>query len=125
MDIKDVARKGGKATGFVLTILLVFIYYFLSLGGVSLGRLNKIPPSAGVWLGNFVFLAAGLLLVWRANLRPLELDFHGAWRRVRHLFRFGPSPGETTMGSFAADASTAAAFRKSSMTTYCATSWFI
>src|SRR5437764_11617174 len=65
------ARKGGKATGFVLTIALVFIYYFLSLGGVSLGRLDKIPPSAGVWLGNFVFLAAGWLLVWRAYLRPL------------------------------------------------------
>ena len=94
------ARKGGKATGFVLTIALVFIYYFLSLGGVSLGRLDKIPPSAGVWLGNFVFLAAGLWLVWRANLRPLELDFHGGWKKVRHLFRYGPSPGETTMRLF-------------------------
>src|SRR5205823_7027689 len=62
------ARKGGKSTGFVLTIVLVFAYYFLSLGGVSLGRLDKIPPAAGVWLGNIIFLTAGLALLWRANL---------------------------------------------------------
>ncbi len=37
------ARKGGKSTGFVLTILLVFVYYFFSLTGVSMARQGKVP----------------------------------------------------------------------------------
>ena len=38
------ARKGGKSTGFVLTIALVFIYYVFSLLGVSLARQGKVSP---------------------------------------------------------------------------------
>ena len=38
------ARKGGKSTGFVLTILLVFVYYFFSLTGVSMARQGKVTP---------------------------------------------------------------------------------
>ncbi len=32
------SKKGGKSMGFVLTIVLVFFYYFISLTGISLGR---------------------------------------------------------------------------------------
>ena len=38
------SKKGGKSMGFVLTIVLVFLYYFASLTGISLGRGGKIPP---------------------------------------------------------------------------------
>ena len=42
------SRRGGKSTGFVVTIALVFIYYSLSLTGVSLAREGKL---AGVCWG--------------------------------------------------------------------------
>ena len=42
------SKKGGKSMGFVLTIVLVFVYYFISLTGISLGRGGKIPPGAGI-----------------------------------------------------------------------------
>ncbi len=32
------SRRGGKSSGFVFTILLVFLYYFLSSTGIALGR---------------------------------------------------------------------------------------
>src|SRR3984885_10577286 len=57
------SRRGGKSAGFVLTIALVFIYYFLSLIGVSLARAGKLPVFAGVWAANILFAFFGLLLL--------------------------------------------------------------
>jgi LPS export ABC transporter permease LptF/LPS export ABC transporter permease LptG len=78
------ARKGGKSTGFVLTIALVFVYYFLSLMGVSLARQGKISPWLGVWGGNLVFFLCGILLLWRADRLPAEAgSLSGAWRLIQ------------------------------------------
>ena len=49
------SRRGGKSAGFVVTIALVFIYYFLSLIGNSLAREGKVPVFAGVWAANILF----------------------------------------------------------------------
>ena len=49
------SRRGGKSTGFVVTIALVFIYYFISYTGVELAREGKVPVFAGVWAVNFLF----------------------------------------------------------------------
>ena len=57
------SRRGGKSAGFVLTIALVFIYYFLSLTGVSLAREGKLPVFVGVWAANMLFAFFGLLLL--------------------------------------------------------------
>ena len=57
------SRRGGKSTGFVVTIALVFIYYSLSLTGVSLAREGKLPVFAGVWAANILFALAGLVLL--------------------------------------------------------------
>jgi LPS export ABC transporter permease LptF/LPS export ABC transporter permease LptG len=69
------AKKGGKSTGFVLTILLVFAYYSASLIGISLARQGKLPPLPGVWLGNVVFFLMGAFLLWRAERRPFDLSW--------------------------------------------------
>ncbi len=57
------SRRGGKSAGFVLTIALVFIYYFVSSTGVALARQGKVPVSAGVWTANILFGLCGLLLL--------------------------------------------------------------
>ena len=67
------SKKGGKSTGFVLTILLVFAYYSVSLVGVSLARQGKVSPAVGVWLANVVFLMGGAFLLWRVERRPFEI----------------------------------------------------
>jgi lipopolysaccharide export system permease protein len=67
------AKKGGKGAGFVLTIALVFIYYFLSIIGVSLARGGKISPVLGVWMANIIFALIGGLLLWRTDKLPIEL----------------------------------------------------
>ncbi|MGI9103037.1 MAG: LPS export ABC transporter permease LptF [Terriglobales bacterium] len=82
------SKKGGKSTGFVLTIVLVFLYYFLSLSGMSLARQGKLPAGFGLWLGNLVFFAGGLFLLWRSERMPLDIVSLRAWwgelvRRVK------------------------------------------
>ena len=57
------ARKGGRSAGFVLTIVLVFVYYFFSLVGVSLARQGKVSPWFGVWAGNIFFFLCGSISV--------------------------------------------------------------
>ncbi len=57
------SRRGGKSAGFVLTVALVFIYYFLSSTGVALARQGKVPVFAGVWTANILFGLCGLLLL--------------------------------------------------------------
>ena len=68
------AKKGGKSTGFILTILLVFLYYFVSLTGVALARQGRVPPAAGVWMANAVFFLAGAWLLWRADRMPMDVS---------------------------------------------------
>jgi LPS export ABC transporter permease LptF/LPS export ABC transporter permease LptG len=83
------SKKSGKSGGFVLTILLVFVYYTVSLVGVSLARQGRVSSWFGAWLADFVFLALGLFLLFRAEKRPFELtSFRAFWKRDSR----GPQP---------------------------------
>jgi LPS export ABC transporter permease LptF/LPS export ABC transporter permease LptG len=76
------SKKSGKSGGFVLTILLVFVYYVISLVGVSLARQGRVSPWFGAWLADFVFLALAIFLLARAEKRPFELaTFRAFWKR--------------------------------------------
>jgi len=57
------SKRGGKGAGFVLTIVLVFVYYFLSSTGTALARQNKVPVAVGIWLANVLFAACGIVLL--------------------------------------------------------------
>jgi lipopolysaccharide export system permease protein len=79
------SKKGGKSTGFVLTIVLVFAYYSASLVGVSLARQGKVSPSMGVWLADILFFLGGAFLLWQAERRPFEISTaRGLWSRLKH-----------------------------------------
>src|SRR6202165_75937 len=73
------SKKGGKSSGFVLTILLVFLYYSISLIGVSFARQGRISPAAGVWLADLAFLAGGVFLLWQSERRPIDLLALRTW----------------------------------------------
>jgi LPS export ABC transporter permease LptF/LPS export ABC transporter permease LptG len=67
------SKKSGKSGGFVLTILLVFSYYVVSLVGVSFARQGRVSPWLGAWFADLIFLALGLFLIFRAEKRPFEI----------------------------------------------------
>ena len=87
------SKKSGKSGGFVLTILLVFVYYSISLVGVSLARQGRVSPWFGAWLADFVFLALALFLLYRAEKRPIELAAFRFSKSSRTLSQAGtPRP---------------------------------
>src|SRR5438874_702064 len=82
------SKKGGKSTGFILTILLVFIYYFVSLAGVALARQGKVPAGLGVWSANILFALTGLWLLRRVDRSTLDLiSARAVWISIKERFR--------------------------------------
>ncbi|MFZ0632361.1 MAG: LptF/LptG family permease [Acidobacteriaceae bacterium] len=80
------SRRGGKSAGFVLTIALVFIYYFLSSTGTALARQNKIPVFLGVWEANLIFSVCGIVLLRQMATGGAALSLLssvGNWFRLR------------------------------------------
>jgi LPS export ABC transporter permease LptF/LPS export ABC transporter permease LptG len=94
------SKKGGKSSGFVLAIGLVFLYYSASLIGLSLARQGRISPGLGVWLADILFLFGGAFLLWRVERRPLEAS---QWLSLKNPFRRAESvpggPGTAQRGA--------------------------
>ena len=92
------SRRGGKSTGFVLTILLVFVYYFLSTIGVALATQGKLSPLLGVWGANFLFAIAGTLLLQQMSHGGVALSLISslASTLTRAFARLRNAPGEST-----------------------------
>lgn len=78
-------RKGGKALGLMLTILLVFIYYIIMAFGLSFAKQGRIPPVIGLWLANVIFAAAGVLML--AQLRKVRMPLQFLQDKVEDLVR--------------------------------------
>jgi LPS export ABC transporter permease LptF len=68
------SKRGGQSTGFVLTILLVLLYYVLSLVGIALASQGKLSPFAGVWGANMLFTLAGVLLLQQISYGGVTLS---------------------------------------------------
>ena len=78
------SRRGGKSTGFVVTLLLVFLYYFLSSLGVALAKTGKLNPFLGVWGANLLFAVAGASLLYQLSRGGIALSIFaiaGDWLR--------------------------------------------
>ena len=95
------SKKGGKSTGFVLAILLVFAYYSASLVGISLARQGKLPPGLGVWLADIVFFLGGAFLLWRVEHKPFEIS---SLRVLWHPVKAGLTEGRILRSGRAQDA---------------------
>ncbi len=73
------SRRGGKSSAWVATILLVCLYYSLSLVGTALARQDKLPTFIAVWSANLLFAAAGIFLLWQMASGGRVLNAIGAW----------------------------------------------
>lgn len=60
-------RRGGKSSGFSLSILIILIYYVLINNGEDLARDGRLPAWLAMWLPNIALIAVGIFLVRRAN----------------------------------------------------------
>ena len=86
------SKRGGKSTGFVLTLLLVFAYYLLSEFGVGFAKSGKLSPLLGVWGANLLFAAFGSLLLQQLAGGGIVLNFFTSLGAVlgKKLSRLAP-----------------------------------
>ena len=60
-------RKAERASGFVLSFILVLVFYNLFLGGIRLASVGNLPPWLGAWGANIILLVLGLALMATAE----------------------------------------------------------
>jgi LPS export ABC transporter permease LptG len=103
-------RRGGKSSGFSLSIAIIVAYYLMLTNGEELASSGKIPPALGMWAANVLLLVVGIYLLSRANRdavtqRPEGGILSRLFRRLRGLValrapeRAGKSSGSATEGS--------------------------
>ncbi|MGD8537140.1 MAG: LPS export ABC transporter permease LptF [Candidatus Aminicenantes bacterium] len=59
-------RKGGRTSGFTISIGIILVYYVLITAGEQLAMDGKIPPFIGMWGPNIIFAVIGIYLFIRS-----------------------------------------------------------
>ena len=60
-------RRGGKASGFALSILILIVYYILLNNGEEAARFGRAPAWFAMWLPNLLLAGLGIFLLVRRN----------------------------------------------------------
>ncbi|HEX7706526.1 MAG TPA: LPS export ABC transporter permease LptG [Thermoanaerobaculia bacterium] len=79
-------RRGGKSSGFSLSIAIILAYYVMISNGEQLAAAGTIPAALGMWGANLLLLGAGVYLLGRAN-RDFVVAAQESTLRVRLLRR--------------------------------------
>jgi LPS export ABC transporter permease LptG len=93
------SRRGGKSSAWVFTILLVVLYYSLSLVGIAMGRQNWIPTFLAVWSANILFASGGIFLLWQMASGSQAFSAMAAWT-ARTPKPWTAAPAKPTGASF-------------------------
>jgi LPS export ABC transporter permease LptF/LPS export ABC transporter permease LptG len=100
-------RRGGRAAGFLITLLLICGYYLMFTIGAGLSRQGAVPVWVGIWSANVLTAALGLFLLPRLERMPGGSRWSTAfasiagWRIWKIFLREGPAtqvrktPGST------------------------------
>jgi LPS export ABC transporter permease LptF/LPS export ABC transporter permease LptG len=85
-------RRGGRSSGFALSLLVIIVYWIILSQGEEAARYGKMEPWLAMWLPNFLFGALGLMLLTRRNrdrsLAPGGL-LRGFWALLGGLTSLG------------------------------------
>ena len=81
-------RRGGKSSGFSLSIAIILIYYVMINNGEHLADTGKIGPAVAMWTPNLALLALGIYLLIRANRDTgAQRSEGGIVRRIVQAFK--------------------------------------
>ncbi|MDD8027810.1 MAG: LptF/LptG family permease [Acidobacteriota bacterium] len=73
-------RRGGRAGGFTLSIIIIFLYYVLITAGENMAIKGRVAPWFGMWGADIVF---GILGLWLFAASAREIPFPARWPRRR------------------------------------------
>ncbi|HWZ54948.1 MAG TPA: LPS export ABC transporter permease LptF [Verrucomicrobiae bacterium] len=112
MPIGARPRRGGRAAGFLITLVLITGYYLMFTIGATLAHQGAIPVWAGIWSANFVTAGLGLFLLPRLERMPgstrtaLAFEWVAGWP-VWKIFSRGKSPAPAPQNGAAQNGSPA------------------
>jgi LPS export ABC transporter permease LptF/LPS export ABC transporter permease LptG len=91
-------RRGGRAAGLILTLILIGGYYFVYVSGDHFARQGKISPWTGIWAANIVAAVIGIIFLRRIeNIRKPNRVFAwldtawSRWRKSRQRLAASPA----------------------------------
>jgi LPS export ABC transporter permease LptF/LPS export ABC transporter permease LptG len=91
-------RRGGRAAGLLLALILTGGYYFLFVAGDHIARQGSVQPWEGVWAANIVATLVGLYFLRRIETirrpNPVVVAIEALWSRLPLPVRakFEPAP---------------------------------
>jgi LPS export ABC transporter permease LptF/LPS export ABC transporter permease LptG len=80
-------RRGGRAAGSLLAVILIAAYYLLFVMGAGLARGGSVTPAAGIWIANAVLGLLGLSLLPRMEQFRGESSWLQPFGRFRRWLR--------------------------------------
>jgi LPS export ABC transporter permease LptF/LPS export ABC transporter permease LptG len=80
MSLGISTRKGGKTSGFVISLGIIFIYYVMMTAGRNLILKKIVTPFWGSWAPTLFLVAIGIWL-YRYSVREKEIN----WEKLFHL----------------------------------------
>jgi len=108
MPIGARPRRGGRAAGFLITLLLITGYYLMFTIGTGLARQGSISIWAGIWSANVITAGLGLYLLPRLERMPgssrtaAAFEWVGSWRVWKIFSREEQPVSPASNGSFTA-----------------------
>jgi len=69
--------KGGKSYGFVISLIILLIYYLLLITAESSGKSGRIPPLVSMWMPNILMGTLGIYLF--TNAARESTPFFAVW----------------------------------------------
>jgi LPS export ABC transporter permease LptG/LPS export ABC transporter permease LptF len=60
-------RKGGRTSGFALSLAVVLMFYILFFNGIRLASVGKVSPWLGTWGANMLLSLVGVLLLAKVD----------------------------------------------------------
>jgi LPS export ABC transporter permease LptF/LPS export ABC transporter permease LptG len=75
-------RRGGRAAGFLITLLLITGYYLMFTVGTAFARQGALPVWAGIWSANALMAALGLFLLPRLERMPGSSRWNAAFTSI-------------------------------------------
>jgi len=74
-------KKGGKVSGFIISLGIIFVYYTTSITTENMVRKGLLSPFWGMWSADFFLLGTGLILFYFSS-KEKTIN----WERLFNLF---------------------------------------
>lgn len=76
-------KKGGRTSGFTLSIGIILVYYILITAGEQIAMEGRISPFMGMWMPNILFLGIGIYAFVLSVKESSFFSFFALLRRKR------------------------------------------